>query len=237
MPIAGYEQAATAAGGGNRSAAPPERQLDHAWRVGSLSMGITLMLIGTAFAVSLWQDAEAYELLMWVAPVIFILLGVELLIYVSIAGKRSARVRYDWLSVLFVGLIGAGSVVLALLMSSGLFEEIQRDMRTTQRTAFVEAQKVEVPAGVESLIVIAPSGLAIEHATSRELLLMGQVRYWSAEAYTGAAQEMLRTQAAGSSMYIWIGTPEWEEGAKVTGMAPQLILTVPEGVTVERRFY
>lgn len=73
------------------------------WRVGSLSMGITLMLIGTALAVSLWQDAEAYELLLWVAPVVFVLLGAELLIYLRTAGKHGMIVRYDWISVLFVG--------------------------------------------------------------------------------------------------------------------------------------
>lgn len=233
MYAPGNENVSSAGGGGYAGVARPSHT--RAWRVGSLSMGITLILIGTAFAVSLWQDAEAYEMLMWVAPVVFILLGAELLIYLGVAGKRDTLVRYDWLSVFFVGLIGMASLVLALLMSSGLFDEIQRDMRTTQRTAFVETEKIVVPEGVRNVIVQSSGQVAIEQTSSRELHLMGQVRYWSAEASAGAARGMLRTNTVGSDMYVFIGSPEWEKDSRVETLAPQLILTVPEGVTVERR--
>ncbi|MCR2805289.1 hypothetical protein [Paenibacillus soyae] len=234
MNIANNEQASSA-GFGGYAGVPQPREQRRAWRVGSLSMGITLMLIGTAFAVSLWQDTEAYEMLMWVAPVVFILLGAELLIYLGVAGKQDTLVRYDWLSVFFVGVIGIASLVLALFMSSGLFDEIRQDMKRIQRTAFVESDKIVVPEGVSNVIVQSAGEITIDQTSSRELHLMGQVRYWSAEAANGAASGMLRTNTVGSDLYVFIGSPDWEKSGNVEALSPQLILTVPEGVTVEQR--
>jgi hypothetical protein len=120
-------------------------------------------------------------------------------------------------------------------MSSGLFDEIKRDMRTTQRTAFVEAEKIVVPQDIRKVIVQSAGAVTIEQTPSRELHLMGLVRYWSAETSSGAARGMLRTNTVGSDMYVFIGSPEWEKDGRVDALAPGLILTVPEGVTVERR--
>lgn len=207
------------------------------WRVGSLSMGITLMLIGTAFAVSLWQDADAYDLLLWVAPVVFILLGLELLIYLGVAGKGERLVRYDWISVFFVGVIGLASLVLALLMSTGLFEEIKREINTTHRTAFVTTENIEVPKTIQNIIVQSSVGISVEQKKTQELHLMGQVDYRAEKASAIHSESMLRTEIVGSDMYVFIGKPEWENGSSVSHTRSELILTIPEGVTVERRSF
>lgn len=221
------------ASGGTASVSkqPNERE----WRVGSLSMGITLILIGTAFAVSLWQDTEAYKLLLWVTPIVFILLGAELLIYLAVAGKGERLVRYDWISVFFVGLIGTGSLVLALLMSTGLFDEMKRDLTMTYRTAFVETKNIEVPETVDNIIVQSYGSLSVEQKETRTLHLMGQVRYRAEKSLTIPGESILRTEIVGSDMYVFIGTPDWGNGSPADYSLPELILALPQGITVERR--
>lgn len=215
--------------------APPKQTDTKVWRVGSLSMGITLMLIGTAFAVSLWQDTEAYTLLLWVTPVVFILLGVELLIYLAVAGKGERLVRYDWVSVFFVGVIGIGSLVLALLMSIGLTDEIKRDLTMTYRTAFVETEKIEVPETVKNIIVQSTGSISVEQKETRKLHLMGQVQYRAEKSLTIPGESILRTDIVGSDMYVFIGAPDWGDGSPADYSVPELILTLPQGITVERR--
>ncbi|MBH5319835.1 hypothetical protein I6N90_18710 [Paenibacillus sp. GSMTC-2017] len=204
------------------------------WRVGSLSMGITMILIGTAFAVSLWQDTEIYDLLAWVAPVIFILLGTELLLYLAMSGNRNNIVRYDWMSIFFVGLIGMASVVLALLMSTGLIEEMKQGLHATERTTFVESEKVTVPTEVNKIVVQSDGGVTIERANTKDIQLIGQIRNWSVEPMSNVNDSLIQTNIVGSTMYVLIRSIDHNESVFVSdGTQTRLILTLPQNIKIE----
>jgi hypothetical protein len=204
------------------------------WRVGSISMGVTLLLIGTALAVSLWQDFNAYEVLLWVAPIVFIMLGLELLLYLKFSKSEKAIVRYDWLSVFFVGVIGMASLGLAFLMSTGLYDELQRELKMTQRSAFIETKAVKVPAGIEQISVHALSPVMISEADTKELQLLGQIRYWSPDKLERQDNRIMKTEIVGSTMYVMIGSPDHRDGGFVSDrIEMQLTLSVPKGLKVD----
>ncbi|WP_168123069.1 hypothetical protein [Paenibacillus sp. HB172176] len=223
-------------------ALPPEsgqgrQPTQRIWRVGSLSMGITLMLMGTALAVSIWQDAKAYELLLWVAPIVFILLGAELLLHLKLSGSRHTMLRYDWMSVFFVGCIGFASLVLAFLMSTGLFDQFKAVLQTTQRTVIVNTDKITVPGEIKKIVVQAVDSVTIEESDSREAQLMGQIRYWSAEPNISINQDIMQTKIVGTTMYFIIGSMDRRDGGLVTDtIRPMLILSLPNNVEVQRYF-
>ncbi|OMF29086.1 hypothetical protein BK133_18270 [Paenibacillus sp. FSL H8-0548] len=203
------------------------------WRVGSLSMGVTLILMGTGLAVSFWQEIEAYEMLMWVAPVVFIMLGVELLLYLKLSSSERAIVRYDWISVFFVGVIGAVSLGLALLMSTGLFDELQRGLQMTQRTAFIETKMEQVPASIERIVVHTYSDIQLTETDSRELQLFGQVRYSSSKPMERQDGHILKTETVGSTLYVMIGSLDNRDGGIVSDhLDMHMTLAVPKGVKV-----
>lgn len=200
-------------------------------------MGITLMMIGTAFAVSLWQESDVYQLLLWVAPIVFILLGAELLLHLALSGKRVTVIRYDWLSVLFVGLIGVASLVLALLMSSGLFNELQRNLNTTQRTVFVESDNLEVPGTVKKIVLQSSIAIAINETDANEVKLMGQIRYWSPDKPEAVKRDLMNSYVVGETLFLVIGDLDRREN----GIAPEyaryseLMLALPRGLEIEER--
>jgi hypothetical protein len=203
------------------------------WRVGSLSMGVTLILMGTALAVSLWQDIEAFEVLVWVAPVVFIMLGAELLLYLKFSNSARTIVRYDWMSVFFVGMVGTASLGLALLMSTGLFDELQRGLQMTQRSAFVETKNLKVPAEIKKIVVHSLDGVTLEHSETREVKLFGQIRYWSSEKYERMDNKMLQTDIVGSTMYVMIGSVDHRDGGFISDtVSPELTLIVPKDVEI-----
>lgn len=203
------------------------------WRVGSLSMGVTLILVGTALAVSLWQDMEAFEVLVWVAPVVFIMLGAELLLYLKFSNSARTIVRYDWMSVFFVGMVGTASLGLALLMSTGLFDELQRGLQMSQRSAFVETKKIVVPADIKKIVVHTLDGVTLEQTETRELKLFGQIRYWSSEKYERLDNKMLKTDVVGSTMYVMVGSVDHRDGGLISDtVSPELTLIVPKDVEV-----
>lgn len=206
------------------------------WRVGSLSMGVTLLLMGTALAVSLWQNIEAYEILMWVAPIVFIMLGAELLLYLKFSGSEHTIVRYDWISVFFVGTIGIVSLGLALLMSTGLFDELQRGLQMTQRSAFVETKTEQVPVTINKIIVDSLSGINIDEIDTREIKLLGQIQYWSSDKLERLDDKILKINTIGSTMYVLIGSVDHKDGGLISDtVAAQLTLMVPKGVEIVQR--
>lgn len=210
------------------------RSEERTWRVGSLSMGVTLMLIGTAFAVSLWQDADVYRMLLWVAPVVFILLGGELLLHLALYGKRDMIIRYDWLSIFFVGIMGAASLILALLMSSGLFDELKRNMDTTLRTVYVDTDAIEIPEQVTKVVVQSAMHVEFKETTAREVRVMGQVRYHSPDKPETLHPDLVQWSVVGDTLFLIVGEVERRDN----GFAPDytrtmLMVAFPEGIIVE----
>ncbi len=208
------------------------------WRVGSLSMGMTLILIGTALAVSIWKNVEAYEMLLWVAPIVFIMLGAELLLYLKFSSNESMIVKYDWMSVFFVGLIGSASMLLALLMSTGVYDELKSGLHMKQHSVFVEVKKEAVPDQITRIEVQSRGGVEIKETKTNEVHLFGQIHYWSSDKPDDIGKDMMRTQVVGSTMFVMVRSIE----RKVSGIAaervePQLTLVVPEGIEIVERGY
>jgi hypothetical protein len=206
------------------------------WRVGSMSAGVAFVLMGVILAVSLLTPIEAYEALNWIGPVILMMLGVEVLLYIRFAGSDDVIVRYDWLSILTVGFISVATIVLSLLISTGIYDELQRGMNMMQRSVYVEHEPLSIPEGVETIVVHSLSNLEIFESETRELQLFGQVRYWSDEPLEADQVDLLQTNTIGSTMYVMIGAVERRDaGLFPTYVDSHLTLVAPEGIAIIRR--
>lgn len=74
------------------------------WRVGTLSMGLSLLFLGGLVMASQWKGADVFETTLAWWPIIFILLGLEIVIY-TLWFRGKGKMYYDVLSVLFVGFL------------------------------------------------------------------------------------------------------------------------------------
>lgn len=75
------------------------------WRVGTFSMGLTLILTGVILFVGQVVDINyAFEILKW-WPVILILLGIEMLIYLHFSKEEEPKIQYDGASIFIVVLL------------------------------------------------------------------------------------------------------------------------------------
>ncbi|MUT67903.1 hypothetical protein [Paenibacillus sp. NEAU-GSW1] len=206
-----------------------------AWRVGSLSMGVTLLLLGSAIAVSIWSGLNSINMLLWVAPLVFILLGLELLAFLWLAGSDRIVMRYDWMSLFFVAVIGAGAIVLASFTSTGLLDTIRDSLKISERTVAVQTEAVAVPDTVKKIVVQSFDGVRLDEGESRDAKLLGQVQYRSVEPFEHS-EPLMTTETVGSTMYIMIGSYQQKDTAVVTDMYhPMLTLVLPKGVKVEPR--
>lgn len=223
---------AVATGFNNQGISGDERRV---WKIGTYSMGLTLIGIGLAFAASLWQTTSAYQLLLWLAPIVFIVLGIELMVVHSERFLRRYKLQYNWIAVWFVGFIGAGALMLAALLSSGVLEEVNQAFHVQERYAYIEERESVQLDSIEKVIVSSSIGYQLErHSALDEVILLGTLYYEADRSIQLTEQKLLRTSQVGNVLYVFIQGIEYERNLFAhTGLRGQLILNVPEHVIVE----
>jgi len=75
------------------------------WRIGSLSMGLTLIASGILMLTSLIAKVDALKILLTFWPVILITLGAEILLHLFVRRDDDTRLRYDVFSIIFIGFL------------------------------------------------------------------------------------------------------------------------------------
>lgn len=212
-----------------------EVQQKQVWRIGSFSMGVTLIGIGIAFAMSLWQETSAYELLLWLAPLVFILLGGELLLTMRLNQSQKYQMKYDWLSLWFVSIISVGALIMSVLFYTGITDELNQAFNMKERSLFVD-EKVAIAQDKPSKIVVkgtVPVTIA-EHEGLSDVLLTGSITYEAKDAVTLRDQQLLQTKQVGDVLYVFVNNIEHEVSGLVTDRVfSNLILSVPSGSVVE----
>jgi len=105
------------------------------FRVGTISMGITLIAFGIILLVSQVDRMFAVQQIMKWWPVILIILGIETLAYVYMSKEEEAKVKYDIFSIFIVGLIIFAS--LGIYTVTSVFDEVDF------KTMFHEHYKID----------------------------------------------------------------------------------------------
>src|SRR5690606_16989569 len=120
-------------------------------------------------------------------------------------------------------------LVLALLMSTGVFDELRNGLQMTQRTAYVETQGVPIPAQVKKVVIQATDGVTWNETETSEARLMGQIRYWSKEPISSINEDIWRTEIIGDTMFIVVGIVPRRDGGLVNdAVRPMLMLALPK---------
>lgn len=208
------------------------------WRVGTWSMGVTLILFGTVLFLSQWQHREAFAILIDWWPAVFILLGLEILIYLAVKRKESPIVKYDVFSVLFVGFLCFVCVVLALLASTGLADEVRYALGAVEHSVELPAIEQAVAGDVQKIVVMnhAFSSVAIDTAGGSTLSVFGALRMEAAKdaAADGIPPDNIVTlHRVGDTLYVQVNEPPVRYGLMTFRPRLNLTIVVPEGVETE----
>lgn len=105
------------------------------WRVGTFSMGLSIIALGCFLLFSVIKGTEVLNSLTAWWPVLLIILGVEILLYLLFSKKEQSFIKYDIFSIFFIGVLGSVGIAFYCLLSTGLLKEfatpfIQLDKRT-----------------------------------------------------------------------------------------------------------
>ncbi|MFJ7679453.1 LiaF transmembrane domain-containing protein [Peribacillus sp. NPDC046944] len=176
------------------------------WRVGTVSMGVALIGLGVLLLLSQISDMSLTTILLSWWPLLFIILGGEILFYIYYSRKESSFVKYDFISIIFVGLLGMLGIALLLLTSSGVMEQVTAAVKSEEKT--VDLPGFNEKAGKEIQRVVLDPGyypLTVEGGSNENVSIFGTYDervMEDSESLLKEAEDYLMVERKGDTLYI-----------------------------------
>ena len=132
-------------------------------------MGLSLLLLGSLIMISQWKGTDVFETALAWWPMIFIMLGLEVVIY-TLWFRGKGKLYYDVLSVLFVGFLAICCLIFAGISSLGITHELRRTISAVEMNYTLPEWNGTLPEGVSTVIVQSaqPYGVKVDQSGDRK---------------------------------------------------------------------
>ncbi|MFS0862767.1 hypothetical protein [Fredinandcohnia sp. 179-A 10B2 NHS] len=209
------------------------------WRVGSVSMGLSLIMLGILLFLSQLRDTQMFEpLLVW-WPLILVVLGIEIVLYLFLSKQEHPIVKYDLLSIFFVGIIGTIGIGFTLLASTGLVDEVQAFLGAEHRTIDLPEVEEQLPTTIKRIVLETnSSSTKIESSLTSNLHVFGTYQATvdpKGKPVIASKNDYVFTKVVGETMYITIKDPSNHSGPFNTYTTLDPTIVIPASVRLEVR--
>lgn len=214
--------------------APVRSPQGRQWRVGTISMGLTLVAMGAL----LLAGKLNLSLLRTLWPLVLIVLGLEMVLFNLVANLRGGRVRftYDGLSIFLVLLLLLVSSGLVALETSGLLDLAHRAFRVSQHYCQGEKKTIPLEAGcrrVELKIAEGDTVLRAYDGSEISLSIVYEGYFISGEeADEYARGQAARVERVGDALSISVPAPS-RTLLPNTQVRQEVTVLVPRSVNLE----
>ncbi|MDD2586708.1 MAG: hypothetical protein PHO25_08765, partial [Syntrophomonadaceae bacterium] len=136
------------------------------WRVGTLSMGLLLIVLGAGLIFAQVNKVAVIDVLLNWWPLLFILLGAEVLVQIGLNKDEVIKVKYDIFSIIIVFIIVMTGLAVQGLTEVGFINQAKIALVSQDYLLKTEPAEVTVGPGIKKLVIQAPPGTLQIHTTS-----------------------------------------------------------------------
>ncbi|KYG28125.1 LiaI-LiaF-like domain-containing protein [Alkalihalobacillus trypoxylicola] len=207
------------------------------WRVGSFSMGITLILLGIVLVASNWFNVSMYDLFMSWWPFLLIIVGAEMLFYLKRKDEKEAKIKYDFLSIFFVGIIGTIALSFMFLSVSGLMEELKYTIaHQTEITYDLPTYSDELNEDYDRVVIeLNGQHLNVEAVDAEAVEVFGTYQNLEEAQKLTNAEDYLQTQIKGNTLYMSLKSLPSTKGIRSYQPMVQSTVLIPQQLELEVR--
>ncbi|PLR85623.1 hypothetical protein CVD25_16045 [Bacillus canaveralius] len=206
------------------------------WRVGTFSMGASLLFLGIFLLVSRIFGYSLMNIMMAWWPTLLVVLGLEILLFLILTKQEKPYLKYDFLSILFVGLLGTAGIGFAVLSSTGLIEKVEETLSRQEKTLDLPGFSQNVEGEISRVVVETENfPITIEGTTEREISIFGKYRahLGKNEVLVEDVEDYLSVQKKGDSLYVSIKGLPSETGPFEQYTSLDVTLLVPNDLKLE----
>lgn len=203
------------------------------WRVGTLSMGLSLLFLGSLIMVSQWKGSDVFETALAWWPIIFIMLGLEIVTY-TLWFRGKGKLYYDVLSVFFVGFLAICCLIFSGISSLGITQELRRTISSVEMNYALPEWNGSIPEGVDTVIVQAaqPYGIKVDQSGGTEMSVFGSYVTDDGRLSEEQEKQLLQSKRVGSNLYIMLGDTPRHLLFDQSSDALDVTIAAPVGVKV-----
>ncbi|NBI30046.1 hypothetical protein [Chengkuizengella marina] len=208
------------------------------WRVGTLSMACSLILLGIVLFLSQIWGYETLDILITWWPLIAVLIGIEILFYSFISKQENSVIKYDIFSILVVGFIGSLCILLFIFTSTGLIQEVRYVINEVESNQELPAINQTIPEEINRIIVQTNNQyyttIQVDSTKKRELHLFGNAFIRSFDEGSELKLEDYFSQnIVGDTMYVTFKDLPRKSGLASEYKHMNVTLVLPEQLKVE----
>lgn len=203
------------------------------WRVGTFSMGLLLLCTGIGLLYAQFQPAPVISSILKWWPVIFIILGVEVLLQSYLMKDEESKIKYDLFSIFIIFFIVIAGMGLQVAGKVGLSSYIQENI-TSKQYSLQTNQEIALGKNIQKVVIEAENGPQLKVRTGTGDSLQCNARASIRAQSEAQAQQVLQentqlhTRTDGNTLYVSL---DFSTANNCYGTSYSLIL--PERLAVE----
>lgn len=175
------------------------------WRVGTFSMGASLLFLGIFLLLSQFFGMNLMHVMISWWPIILVVLGSEILLFLFLSRQEKPFLKYDFLSIFFVGILGTVGIGFALLSTTGVIDKMDNVLKREERTMDLPALEKKLSEGIQRVVVeTGRYPITIEGTSAKEITMFGTYRalLGKEEKLLANAEDYVSIHEKGDTIYI-----------------------------------
>lgn len=170
-------------------------------------------------------------------PVLLIVLGIEILLYLFLSRQEKPMIKYDFLSIFFVGVLGMVGIAFAVLSSTGLMGKVEEAIAREERSFELPAYAYKMDDSINR-VVVRTTGypMTIETTEEKEVSMFGTYRTEttkSKEKLVKSAEDYVSANKKGDTLFLNVKTLPNESGLFSTYQEMAATILIPADVKLE----
>ncbi|PKG25130.1 LiaI-LiaF-like domain-containing protein [Niallia nealsonii] len=209
------------------------------WRVGTFSMGMSLLFLGVFLLLSQFLHWDSTMVLRVWWPALLVILGIEILIYLITSKQEKPYLNFDLFSIIIVGIVGTAGIAIVFLQSTGLMHLFEEEMTKEEITMDLPALDVSIKDNIKR-IVIQTQGqnmpLNIEGTSEDFVSLFGTYRTVNSEnkVILNKSKDYVLVKEKGDTVYLQMKElPKHSSGFSSSYATTNVTFLIPTSVKLE----
>ncbi|MFP7299630.1 LiaF transmembrane domain-containing protein [Neobacillus niacini] len=206
------------------------------WRVGTFSMGASLVFLGLFLFLSRFMGLDLVHVMSSWWPILLIVLGIEILLYLFFSKQEKPILKYDFVSILFVGLLGTIGILFATLSATGVMGKVEELAAREERSFELPNFTYQIDDSIKRVVLRTASyQTTVEATDEKELSMFGTYRTETAkrEKLIKSSDEYVYANKKGDTLFVNVKTLPNEVGPFYSRPQVASTILIPKGVELE----